>query len=118
MPRVEFKELSGAQGESSADIRERIHAARERQRSRFGKESMMTNATLVPRLMKTHCRAESGGLNLLEQAMHELHLSARAYDRILRVARTLADLADRDIIASDDILEAIQYRSLDRKLVS
>ena len=79
---------------------------------------MMTNATLSPRLMKTHCRAESSGLNLLEQAMHELHFSARAYDRILRVARTLADLADREIIASDDILEAIQYRSLDQRMLA
>ncbi len=118
VPRVEFKELSGGSGESSAAIRERVHAARQRQRHRFGKDSMMTNATLSPRLMKAHCRAETVGLNLLEQAMHELQFSARAYDRILRVARTLADLADREVIASDDILEAIQYRSLDQKLMA
>ena len=68
--------------------------------------------------MKEHCHAESSGLDLLEQAMHELQLSARAYDRILRVARTLADLADRDIIAADDILEAIQYRSQNQRMLA
>ncbi|MDX1681111.1 MAG: YifB family Mg chelatase-like AAA ATPase [Akkermansiaceae bacterium] len=118
VPRVEFRDLSGSGGESSATIRERVAAARQRQLARFGGAPSTTNANLTPRLMKSHCRAQPDGLILLEQAMNELHLSARAYDRILRVARTLADLADRDEIASDDILEAIQYRTLDRKLVS
>ncbi len=118
VPRVEFRELSGGQSESSASIRERVHAACQRQQARFGRDSIMTNATLSPRLMRTHCRAENAGLNLLEQAMHELHFSARAYDRILRVARTIADLSDRDTISSDDILEAIQYRSLDPKVLA
>ena len=118
VPRVEFRDLSGGQSESSASIRERVHAARLRQKERFGANSIMTNATLSPRLMKMHCQAETAGLSLLEQAMHELHFSARAYDRILRVSRTLADLANRDVISSEDILEAIQYRSLDQKLMA
>lgn len=118
VPRVEFRDLSGGQSDSSASIRERVHAARLRQKERFGANSIMTNATLSPRLMKMHCQAETAGLSLLEQAMHELHFSARAYDRILRVSRTLADLANRDVISSEDILEAIQYRSLDQKLMA
>ena len=71
---------------------------------------------MTPRLMKQHCQLDAESAGLLEQAMNELNFSARAHDRILKVARTLADLADNETIQPDNLLEAIQYRSMDRTL--
>jgi magnesium chelatase family protein len=117
VPLVEFRELSSAhQGESSATIRERVIAARNIQAERFKGKSATTNAAMGPRQVKAHCQLDATASAYLEHAMEEMNFSARAHDRILKVARTLADLGSSETIRPDDILEAIQFRSLDRKL--
>ena len=118
VPAVPFREIAGARtGESSAQIRSRVVAARERQHRRFsGRRGLTSNARMGSRELKAHCALRPDTLELLKAAMSEKNLSARAYDRILKVARTIADLAEMEAIASDHILEAIQYRSLDRQL--
>lgn len=116
VPVVEFQQLASKQsGESSAAIRERILVAREVQRKRFSDSTRVRcNARMTPKQQKTFCDLDSTAEGLLQMAMSELHLSARAYDRILKVARTIADLDGKDHIASEHIGEAIQYRTLDR----
>ena len=118
VPAVKFREMSAAQtGESSAQIRERVIAARNLQHVRFaGKPKVTCNARMGPRELKQHCELDEPTRDLLKHAMTEYNLSARAYDRILKVARTIADLRGAEKIGSDDISEAIQYRSLDRQL--
>ena len=117
VPLVEFRELSSQhQSEPSATIRDRVIAARKIQATRFRGKSATTNAAMGPRQVKAHCQLDSTASGYLEHAMEEMNFSARAHDRILKVARTLADLAGSDNIRPDDILEAIQFRSLDRKL--
>ena len=118
VPAVKFREMSAAQtGESSAQIRERVIAARKLQHTRFaGKPKVTCNARMGPRELKQHCELDEATRDLLKHAMTEYNLSARAYDRILKVARTIADLRAAEKIGSDDISEAIQYRSLDRQL--
>jgi magnesium chelatase family protein len=120
VPPVTFRELSseGGGGESSAVIRGRVVAAREIQAARFRKSANATNSAMGPRQVKTHCKLDSESMGYLEHAMGEMNFSARAHDRILKVARTLADLAGAVNIRPADVLEAIQYRSLDRKLFS
>ena len=117
-PAVEYKELSSdEQAESSQVIRERVLAARKLQQERFaGRPKCRANAEMTHGLLKTHCKLDAEGRELLHRAMEELHLSARAYDRILKVARTIADLAASRDIRSAHLLEAIQYRTLDRNL--
>jgi len=117
-PAVEYADLSRQQpAEPSAAIRERVVAARERQSRRFGgRTKTRTNAGMTHAQIKEHCRLDSECQDLLRHAMSELHLSARAYDRILKVSRTIADLADSAQIASKHLMEAIQYRTLDRSL--
>ncbi len=106
-------ELTGAgQGEPSAAIRDRVVAARERQLERQGKP----NALLAPRETERYCAAEMGAEQLLRQAIARLNLSARAYHRVLRVARTAADLAGAETISASHVAEAIQYRRLDAGL--
>ncbi len=100
--------------ESSTAIRSRVVTARDRQRRRYRAEGIYTNAQLKPRLVKRYCGLEHPAQELLEQAMARLRLSARAHGRILRVARTIADLADSEKIETVHIAEAIQYRSFDR----
>ena len=115
MPAIEYRDLVGAEtGESSEAIRERVAAARVVQQAR----QKLPNARLSPRKLKTHCALDDSGAELLKIAMTELNLSARAYDRILKVARTIADLAGAESIAPDHLAEAIQYRALDRALFS
>ena len=118
VPAVKFREMSAAQtGESSAHIRERVIAARKLQHDRLaGKPKVTCNARMGPRELKQHCELDEPTRDLLKHAMTEYNLSARAYDRILKVARTIADLRGAEKIGSDDISEAIQYRSLDRQL--
>ena len=118
VPPVKFREMSNAQpGESSARIRERVIAARKLQTARFaGKKSVTCNARMGARELKAHCELDEPTRELLKQAMTEYNLSARAYDRILKVARTIADLRGGEKISTDDISEAIQFRSLDRQL--
>ena len=118
MPSIDYRELSGkAEGESSEAIRERVQAAREIQSERYAlSRGTNTNSTMPPKLVSKHCQLDSESSGLLEQAMGELNLSARAHDRILKVSRTLADLAGAENISADNVLEAIQYRTLDRNL--
>ena len=109
-------ELSRAEpGEPSAAIRERVVRAREVQQRRFrGVEGVHTNAMMNAAMLREYCRPDAAGAALLERAMERLSLSARAYDRILKVARTIADLAGREQITAQEIAEAVGYRSLDR----
>jgi magnesium chelatase family protein len=118
VPPVKFREMANAQpGESSAQIRERVVAARKTQHARFAAKPKVTcNARMGARELKACCELDTATRDLLNQAMTEYNLSARAYDRILKVARTIADLAGTEAIAADHVSEAIQYRSLDRQL--
>lgn len=102
--------------ESSAAIRARVLGARSRQARRYRQDGIHTNAQLKPRLLKRYCGLDRVGRDLIEQAMARLGLSARAHGRILRVARTIADLAGLENIESAHVAEAILYRSLDRRL--
>ncbi|MGB2397288.1 MAG: YifB family Mg chelatase-like AAA ATPase [Flavobacteriaceae bacterium] len=114
---VPFEELSKKQiGESSAMIRKRVTAARSRQSERFKSSPQMhCNAQMTPKHLRQFCELDSDALSLIKSAMKRLNLSARAYDRIIKVARTIADLATEKHIQNDHIAEAIQYRSLDRE---
>ena len=118
VPAVKFQEIaSGQAGESSAQIRERVIAARRRQHERFAEKPRITcNARMGSRELKAYCALDEQTMELLKFAMNDMRLSARAYDRILKVARTIADLAGGSAIAADHISEAIQFRSLDRQL--
>jgi magnesium chelatase family protein len=118
VPPVKFREISSERtGENSATIRQRVVAARTRQQARFStKPSITCNARMGPRELKSYCALDDATKELLKFAMADLNLTARAYDRILKVARTIADLGGSENIASDHISEAIQYRSLDRQL--
>jgi magnesium chelatase family protein len=106
--------LSEKPGEASGPLRERVQAARSRQHTRFAGTKVTANARMTHAHIRKHCAIDPALGDLLQQAMEQLHLSARAYDRILKVARTIADLAAADTIAAPHLLEAIQYRSLDR----
>jgi magnesium chelatase family protein len=118
VPQVKFRDISAERtGEDSATIRERVVAARKRQQERFAhKRTITCNARMGPRELKTYCPLDEATKELLKFAMADLNLSARAYDRVLKVARTIADLAGSENITSDHISEAIQYRSLDRQI--
>jgi magnesium chelatase family protein len=114
---VPIAEMSSAVGgESSGDIRERVIAAREIQRKRFSEcEGVHTNAMMNSKMLRTFCPLSREAAAMLETAMERLNLSARAYDRIIKVARTIADLAAESDITTSHIAEAINYRSLDRE---
>lgn len=117
VPAVKFEDLrSERQAETSGSIRERVSRAREIQLNRFSGEGLYSNSHMKPRHIKTYCRPDAAGQALLDQAVRQLGLSARAYHRILKVARTIADLDGSENVASNHLLEAIQYRSLDRKI--
>lgn len=118
VPAVKYKELSSeAGGEASGDIRKRVIEARGRQYARFrGMHNIYNNADMGSKEVRTWCKLDSAGSELLKMAMTKLGFSARAYDRILKVARTIADLSGSENIDSAHISEAIQYRSLDREL--
>lgn len=104
--------------EPSAHIRERVVAARARQHVRFAGSRTTMNAAMQPREIREHCRVDAAGERLLRAAVQRLGLSARAYHRILRLARTISDLAGEERIASSHLAEAIQYRALDRTRVA
>jgi magnesium chelatase family protein len=116
VPAVRFKELRAAvpAGEASVEIRARVVAARARQRARLRGEGVFSNAQMPPRLIRRFCRIEGECERMLEQALARQGLSARAYDRILKVSRTIADLAGADEIGAAHVAEAVGYRSLDR----
>src|SRR5574344_627907 len=113
---VPFKDISKtAQGESSAAIRERVIKARRRQEERYKEvKGIHCNAQMTERMIHQFAEPDAQGMELLRVAMERLNLSARAYNRILKVARTIADLDDCDHVQSHHLGEAISYRNLDR----
>ena len=117
VPAVRFTELERARpGESSARIRQRVESARSIQSQRMAGRTFACNARLGPRDLQRFVRLEEPALRLLKHAASELNLSARAYHRILKVARTIADLAGFEGVTPEHVAEAIQYRSLDRQI--
>ncbi len=114
---VPFEKLSEERkGESSVDIRKRVTAARELQTNRFSElENVHYNAQMNTKQIRQYCKLDEASLQLLKSAMERLNLSARAYDRILKVSRTIADLEGTNEVTGTHISEAIQYRSLDRE---
>jgi magnesium chelatase family protein len=117
VPAVPFQELSAsADGTSSAAMRQQVDKARLVQRQRFGVDNHRLNGKMTTRQLRKFCALDAEGRQLLQTAMDELGLSARAHDRILRVARTVADLEESEEIRPPHVIEAIGYRSLDRKL--
>jgi magnesium chelatase family protein len=114
VPRVEYEKLSETRlGESSALVRERVEAARDRQRDRFdsrGGTHVMCNADMRPSDVRKFCTLDDAGQTLMKTAMNQLQLSARAYHRVLKLARTIADLAGSADIVPAQLAEALQYR--------
>ncbi|NMD43419.1 MAG: YifB family Mg chelatase-like AAA ATPase [Firmicutes bacterium] len=115
VPRINFEQLQGAEtGEDSTTIRRRVEQARQVQQNRFGDMAILTNAQMSSRHLGKLCPLSREARRLLQQAYRNLGLSMRAHDRIIKVARTIADLAAAETIEAPHIAEAIQYRSLDR----
>jgi len=115
VPRVEFKDIiSKFEGESSIEIRKRVINARERQLQRFKGRKIYSNAQMGTKEVKKHCQVDDEGKELLEMAVDKLGFSARAYTRVLKVARTIADLNGEENISPVHISEAIQYRMMDK----
>lgn len=117
VPAVRFKELTGTaspEPEGSSSIRKRVVEARRRQSERLSEDGIFSNAQMGPRQIRSHCRIDAASEQMLERAMTRLGLSARAYDRILKVSRTIADLEGATEIQSPHVAEAVGYRSLDR----
>ena len=117
VPTIRYQELTtvGA-GEPSAALRARVLAARQVQQARFkSARKVHGNAAMRPKDLQKHCALPADAQELLKAAIGELHFSARAYDRILKVARTIADLAGAENIQAAHVSEAIQYRTLDRQ---
>ncbi len=118
VPAVEYRELSAKeQGKTSAEILENLNRARETQKERFKNLKIHNNAGMTGRHIRKFCEIDRDSDKLLETAMEKLGLSARAHSRILKIARTIADVDGSENIKADHIAEAIQYRSLDRKMV-
>ena len=118
VPAVPFRDMTGERtGESSAQIRGRVLLARQRQQARFAAKPRITcNARMGSRELKAYCQLTAETLELLKMAMSEKKLSARAFDRILKVSRTIADLAGSETIISEHVMEAIQFRALDQQI--
>ena len=113
VPRVEYEKLSDDRlGENSATIQARVEAARERQRVRFNESTggILCNADMRPADLRLYCQLDAAGSALLKTAMQQLQLSARAYHRVLKLARTIADLAGEANIQTTNLAEALQYR--------
>jgi magnesium chelatase family protein len=111
VPRIEYEKLSDERsGESSADVRARVELARGRQLERLGGAALRANADMGPKEVQLHCKLDASGDALMSAAMRQLQLSARSYHRILKLARTIADLAGDDAVRSHHLAEALQYR--------
>ena len=111
VPRVDYEKLADKRNaETSAIIRERVQAARERQLQRFIGTKLTCNAEMGPSEVRDFCNVDASAEKLLKAAMQQMHLSARAFHRILKLARTIADLAESDAIAANHVAEAVQYR--------
>jgi magnesium chelatase family protein len=118
VPAVEYRDISSTRAEENSEaIRDRVIHARQRQERRFREDRRVNcNARIGPRQLKQHCQLPDEAQELIRIAMTELNLSARAYDRILKVSRTIADLANAEEITPEHVSEAIQYRTFDRTL--
>ena len=103
-------------GPTSADFLGQVLSARERQTDRFGAKGPTVNGRMTPRQVRKFCQLKPDAMSLLKAAMEELGLSARAHDKVLRVARTIADLEGQDHIMPQNVAEAVGYRSLDRSV--
>ncbi len=116
VPAVPYRNLKAAtRGERSEVVRERVQRAREVQRRRFEGDSIHCNGQMPPSALREHCQLDSAGHDLLERVVDQLGMSARAYDRILKVARTIADLSQSPNVEVEHLAEAVGYRSLDRE---
>jgi magnesium chelatase family protein len=118
VPAVPYRELTGQGGQSSAELRTLVQAARERQHARLAGSSCHSNAAMSEPLTRRHARPDAAGEQLLRHAVESLGFSARAYSRVLKVARTIADLAGSETVNAEHVAEAIQYRTLDRGVYS
>jgi magnesium chelatase family protein len=118
VPSLKYDELKSTQtGESSKEIRERVNKARAQQLRRFhDKHKIYCNAHLGSKDIRKHCVIDEQSQSLLKTAIERFGLSARAYDKVLKVARTIADLEEKEDIRIEHVAEAIQYRSLDKNV--
>jgi len=111
VPRVDYEKLADKRNvENSQTVRARVQAAREQQLQRFSGTKLTCNAEMGPSEVREFCQTDASGEKLLKAAMQQLHLSARAFHRVLKLARTIADLAGSEMIAANHVAEAIQYR--------
>ena len=115
VPTVKYNDLDKESQEKSRTIKDRVNIAREIQRKRYKNDNIFSNAELTPRLIQKYCKLDNDSKNLLRNAFNTLGLSARTHDRILKVARTIADMEGLENIKKSHIAEAIQYRNLDKK---
>jgi magnesium chelatase family protein len=118
VPSVKYRDLTGKEdGESSAAIKKRVDQARQRQKQRFNGAGILTNARMMEKQIRSFCAIDEESHQLMEMAIEKMGFSARAMNRILKVSRTIADLEGADKIEPAHVAEAIQYRSLDRRIV-
>jgi len=111
VPRVEYEKLSSDRlGEASEVVQKRVEVARQRQRARFAADGLTCNADMRPAEVRKFCTLDETGKSLMQSAMNQLQLSARAYHRVLKLARTIADLAGSESIQPNHLAEALQYR--------
>lgn len=114
MPAIKYRELTdNKEAELSAEIKKRVERARDIQRQRLRNDPIFSNAQMSARLTRKYCALKEEGKELLKAAMQELGLSARAFDKILKVSRTIADLSGEEEISPAHVAEATQYRALD-----
>jgi magnesium chelatase family protein len=118
VPSVKYRALTAREeGEPSNAVKERVGLARDIQKNRFGSRGVFTNARMNEKHIRTHCTIDEESHQLMEMAIEKLGLSARAMNRILKVSRTIADLEGQEKIEPAHVAEAIQYRSLDRRII-